>query len=182
MNTAVTPQGFVYDLSADDPELESDDSEDEDGDVDMEDVNVTNVCDSSNKCDVYCGAEGVGACTLFCKSGCDNPNYNDKDIRHGLIKWADGNIFYVSKILNDDPEFNTVEYKANLFFPTDISELGSSTYCDIDEIPFIMDSLIPTTFQVSEDKLRVRTSTVAPSSDPNINNGPTLYPGRHKFS
>lgn len=42
-----------------------------------------------------------------------------------------------------------------MFFPTNITELGSSVFCDIDEAPFIMDQLEPTTYRVSEEELSV---------------------------
>ena len=173
---ADTPQGYVFDLEADDPDFQEDDDTPAGEDFDID--NVKGQCDNESRCDTMCGADGVGACTIFCQgnsSGCKNDNYN-KDIRHGIIKWVDGNLFYASKILPGDKEFNATEYKANLFYPTDLSELGSSTYCDIDEIPFVMDTLVPTTFQVSEDKLKVRTKEITEVVIQGVNDGNPILP------
>jgi hypothetical protein len=38
--------------------------------------------------------------------------------------------------------------------PTTIMELGSMAYCDVDDVPFIMDILEPTTFKVSYEDLK----------------------------
>ena len=101
-------------------------------------------------CAVKCGANGVAACNLVCP--CNNydtvyDNYG-KIMRHGLITWSDRKLYYSSIITKED-EFNTNEYKGNLMLPTTITELGSTSFCDIDGAPFIMDTLQPTTFQVS---------------------------------
>jgi len=45
-------------------------------------------------------------------------------------------------------------------------ELGSTSYCDIDDVPFIMDKLQPTTFQVSTESIKYKTSVINSSSDP----------------
>jgi hypothetical protein len=54
--------------------------------------------------------------------------------------------------------FNNEYYKKNIIFPTNITELGSSVQCDIDEAPFIIGDLVPTTFQVSEEELSLKLS------------------------
>jgi hypothetical protein len=51
--------------------------------------------------------------------------------------------------------------------PTTIQELGSSVYCDIDDIPFIMDSLPPTTFNASYEDQKYKLGTLEPSGGPN---------------
>ena len=124
-----TPQGYVNVISAEDADPEGAGDPDDEG-ISQEDIidDAKGICDGEDRCDVRCGADGVGACTLFCKgnnSGCQNDNYNGMDVRHGIVKWLDGELYYVSRILKDDETFNDIEYKANLFFPTDISELGS---------------------------------------------------------
>ena len=40
--------------------------------------------------------------------------------------------------------------------PTTILELGSSVYCDIDDVPFIMDQLPPTTFAASFEDMKYK--------------------------
>jgi hypothetical protein len=45
-------------------------------------------------------------------------------------------------------------------------ELGSMNYCDIDDVPFIMDQLEPTTFQVSYEEFKVKID-----GDPDTYNG-----------
>jgi len=79
--------------------------------------------------------------------------YGGDMILHGMAKWEEGIIYYPSVITKDDLSHNiTEEYlKGNLLFPTNICEVGSSVFCDIDDTPFVMDQLVPTTFQVSEE-------------------------------
>ena len=79
-------------------------------------------------------------------------------MEHGYVKTSDHDnaLYYASIIPSDDIAFNDSEYKANLIIPIGVTELGSSTYCDIDDAPFIMDELSPTTFQVSMEKLKFR--------------------------
>ena len=169
-----TPQGYVTTLTSNTDVDEIDyESSGDDGDdtVDIDSIyagfaNNAN-CPRGEWCDVYCLNDGVGACTIFCQgknSGCQNDNYT-KDIRHGVVVWVEGEIYYVSHITQGDVEFNSLEYKANLFWPTDITDLGSATFCDIDEAPFIMDSLVATSFNVSEDQLKYRTKEEYPTTD-----------------
>ena len=112
----------------------------------------------STCCQANCGSNGVKACNIFCP--CNDPAvlFYKKNINHGLIVMGDkdNDIYYAVSMKPDDPYFNTQEYKANLFYPVTISELGSSTYCDIDEAPFIMDQLVPTTFNVSMEGLKYK--------------------------
>ena len=93
-----------------------------------------------------------------------NPRSNKNNILHGIIKEKDGVLYYAS-INNRFQEvspggtgltnitYNSIksQYKSNLLFPTNICEVGSSVFCDIDEAPFIIDQLVPTTFSISEE-------------------------------
>ena len=45
--------------------------------------------------------------------------------------------------------------------PTTILELGSSVYCDIDDVPFIMDQLPPTTFAASFEDMKYKLGTLS---------------------
>ena len=118
----------------------------------------TNAC-----CKSTCSSNGVAGCTLFCN--CNSlpgmENYNGNVIEHGLVKWYDKELYYASIIPTDDTTFNSDEYKGNLLLPTTIMELGSTTYCDIDDIPFIMDKLQPTTYQVSTETIKYKTEYVS---------------------
>jgi hypothetical protein len=105
-------------------------------------------------CDPDCGTNGVAPCNRTTPNTIDN--YNGKEIRHGLITWHDENIYYTPRILDGDTRFNPSEYKGNLLLPTTIMELGSSVYCDIDDAPFIMNQLVPTTFAVSMEDMKYR--------------------------
>ena len=96
-------------------------------------------------------------------------NYNEKTIRHGLISWYNEEIYYTPRIKEGDSRFNSNEYKGNLLLPTTILELGSSVYCDIDDVPFIMDQLPPTTFAASFEDMKYKLGTT--NSLPNINQG-----------
>jgi len=95
-----------------------------------------------------------------------NPRYNPNNIKHGIITMEDYVLYYASiSPVNIDTQNNNggwsasnpthnpvnIEYKSNLLFPTNICEVGSSVFCDIDEIPFIMDQIPPTTFSISEE-------------------------------
>ena len=120
-------------------------------------------------CELPCQSQGTAACTKSCP--CDPDGYNIDATYRGIVKWEDGEIYYSSIITSGDTEedksefsntgfggqgnFNKFHYKKNMFFPTNITELGSSVFCDIDEAPFIIDDLEPTTFKVSEEELRV---------------------------
>jgi hypothetical protein len=107
-------------------------------------------------CAPDCNSNGVAPCIG------NTTEYNNfsKLINHGLISWADGNIYYTPYIPKRDVKYNSNEYKANLMLPTTIMELGSSTYCDIDDIPFIMDVIPPTTFNVSYEDVKYKLGTL----------------------
>jgi hypothetical protein len=119
---------------------------------------INDKCDWAPHCEF-----GVTSCTLRnVPYECDCTelpgNYGDHKISHGIAKWEEGTIYYPSIIPSIDSAWNdsTQELKGNLLLPTDISECGSSVFCDIDDVPFIMDQLIPTTFQVSEESERFK--------------------------
>ena len=105
-------------------------------------------------CDPDCGSNGVAPC----RKTNEGPigNYNEKTIKHGLITWHDEQIYYTPRMLRNDSKFNKDEYKGNLLLPTTIQELGSSVYCDIDDVPFIMDQLEPTTFAASFEDMKFK--------------------------
>ena len=104
-------------------------------------------------CNPDCGSNGVAPCI---KNNTDEYTQYSKIIKHGLITWEEGEIYYTPYIPPQDVKYNDVEYKANLMLPTTIMELGSSVYCDIDDIPFIMDVLPPTTFNASYEDIKYR--------------------------
>ena len=107
-----------------------------------------------NSCSELFGGTGYLAEMCFCKSG-----YNHHIIKHGIIKYEDGILYYPSIMRENDWAHNDNGdwgLKGNLMFPTNICELGSSVFCDIDDTPFVMDALLPTTFQVSEESERFR--------------------------
>jgi hypothetical protein len=110
----------------------------------------------SYTCAPDCSTNGVAPCIY------NETEYNNfsKLINHGLISWADGSIYYTPYIPKGDVKYNNNEYKANLMLPTTIMELGSSTYCDIDDIPFIMDVIPPTTFNVSYEDVKYKLGTL----------------------
>ena len=115
----------------------------------------------SSGCNIYtclpnCSTNGVAPCIY------NETEYNNfsKLIKHGLITWAEGSIYYTPYIPKGDVKYNSNEYKANLMLPTTIMELGSSTYCDIDDIPFIMDVIPPTTFNVSYEDVKYKLGTL----------------------
>jgi hypothetical protein len=120
-----------------------------------------NPSDPSSGCNIYtclpnCSSNGVAPCIY------NETEYNNfsKLIKHGLITWAEGSIYYTPYIPKGDVKYNNNEYKANLMLPTTIMELGSSTYCDIDDIPFIMDVIPPTTFNVSYEDVKYKLGTL----------------------
>ena len=115
----------------------------------------------SSGCNIYtclpnCSTNGVAPC-IYNETEYDNFS---KLIKHGLITWAEGSIYYTPYIPKGDVKYNSNEYKANLMLPTTIMELGSSTYCDIDDIPFIMDVIPPTTFNVSYEDVKYKLGTL----------------------
>ena len=130
-------------------------------------------CLSDDPCGVACGANGVSGCNAFCPCN----NYDDEYgfyteiIRHGLITWSDKKLYYSTKIESDSPSYNSNEYKANLMLPTTITELGSTTYCDIDGAPFVMDLLQPTTFQVSMESVQYKYNVGGGSANLRVING-----------
>ena len=159
-DNSAPPTGFTPTFTSGPVNFEGDEDDEDDNDADLDNIINNSQCPREDFCDTACGNDGVAGCTTFCRgpqSQCQNDDYNKKDIRHGVVDLYDGVLYYASLMNKQDPNFNNVEYKANLLFPTNITELGSSTFCDIDEAPFIMDKLSPTTFQVSEDTIRVRT-------------------------
>jgi len=97
----------------------------------------------------------VQGCTNRCPCTQHN-SYNDKNIKHGIIAWEDGKIYYASVMKKPDAAYNTLprNYKANLLYPTDLVEMGSSVYCDIDDVPFVINDLEPTTSRLSEEGLK----------------------------
>ena len=120
---------------------------------------------------------GVKGCSAFCKCKEEDLGlgYNTMEISHGIIKYEKGNIYYASIIPNKPTaDYNGAELnaiydgpflKSTLLYPTNITELGSSTFCDIDDQPFLIDKLEPTTFKISEqpggDKSTINVTTYA---------------------
>jgi len=122
-------------------------------------------------CNPDCGSNGIAPCI---KNNTDEYTQYSAIIKHGLISWEEGEIYYTPYIPPQDVKYNNVEYKANLMLPTTIMELGSSVYCDIDDIPFIMDVLPPTTFNASYEDLKYRFGQTDPNySGPDGNAGTT---------
>ena len=119
------------------------------------DVRVTS---TDKSCSLNCAEQGTAACSEKNNCGCDSEkNYNtSKPIYRGLIKEKDNEIYYSSIIDKSDVAFNSDDYKKNILFPTNITELGSSVNCDIDEAPFIIGELPQTSYQLSEEDLSVR--------------------------
>tara|TARA_R110002020_G_scaffold176274_2_gene368442 strand:+ start:2336 stop:6865 length:4530 start_codon:yes stop_codon:yes gene_type:complete len=115
-------------------------------------------CDNLS-CLETCGSNGVAPCKDT--NTTDTRNYNIPVIEHGLITWHDQVIYYTPRILPEgDSQFNQNEYKANLLLPTTIMEIGSSVYCDIDDVPFIIDQLEPTTFNVSYEDTKYKSKFI----------------------
>ena len=104
-------------------------------------------------CDPDCGSNGIAPCI---QDTIEEYNEYSRIIKHGLISYNEGDIYYTPYIPNNDVKYNDVEYKANLMLPTTIMELGSSVYCDIDDVPFIMDVLPPTTFKASYEDIKYK--------------------------
>jgi hypothetical protein len=131
--------------------------------------------DSETSCILACAGQGTAACNKnSTKCACDKVGYNEDPNYRGIVKWEEDELYYVSiKTSGDSKEdksdesdesndsnggkgnFDATHYKKNMFFPTNITELGSSVFCDIDEAPFIIDDLEPTTYKVSEEELKV---------------------------
>ena len=105
-----------------------------------------------------CGSNGVAPC-IYNQTEYDNYS---KIIKHGLISWWDNEIYYTPYIPKRDVKFNNLEYKANLMLPTTIMELGSSVFCDIDDVPFIMNSIPTTTFNVSYEEIKYKIGPESP--------------------
>ena len=103
-------------------------------------------------CAPDCGSNGVAPCKDIPQAW---DNYKPI-VEHGLVSWYEGEIYYTPYIPTNDLKHNNSEYKANLLLPTTIMELGSMNYCDIDDVPFIMDQLEPTTFQVSTEEFKYK--------------------------
>lgn len=120
-------------------------------DPEPEDTGSSSFC-KDNNCNPSCSTNGVAPCLT--PSGYNN--YKNQIIKHGLISWFENEIYYTPYIPPGDSKQNNAEYKANLLLPTTIMELGSMTFCDIDDVPFIMDRLEPTTFQASYEDLKVK--------------------------
>lgn len=108
-------------------------------------------CDTYN-CEPDCGTNGIAPCVY------DEAKYNQytKEVKHGLVSWWENEIYYTPYIPKSDVKFNDIEYKANLMLPTTIMELGSSVFCDIDDVPFILESIPTTTFNVSYEEIKYK--------------------------
>ena len=104
-------------------------------------------------CDPDCGSNGIAPCI---QDTIEEYEDYSRIIKHGLISYNEGDIYYTPYIPNNDVKYNDVEYKANLMLPTTVMELGSSVYCDIDDVPFIMDVLPPTTFKASYEDIKYK--------------------------
>ena len=131
-------------------------------DPESEDETSSDIVCETYDCTPDCGTNGVRPC-IYPENEYDN---YVGIIKHGLISWDKGDIYYTPYIPNDDVKYNNIEYKANLMLPTTIMELGSSVYCDIDDVPFIMDQLPPTTFNVSYEDIKYK-----------FENSPSSYTG-----
>ena len=144
----------------DDNSIGTDSGDLQEDQTEEEDVETcgNNYEDCGPDCTEDCGSNGVAPCENIPD---EYEDYNNPLMRHGLISWYDNEIYYTPYVPKDDYKENNSEYKANLLLPTTIMELGSTSYCDIDDIPFIMNVLQPTTFQVSfeESKFQIDGST-----------------------
>ena len=116
-------------------------------------------------CKPDCGTNGVAPCRPT--NIVPINNYNEWQILHGLVSWNDNEIYYTPRILRGDSKYNINEYKGNLLMPTTVMELGSSVYCDIDDVPFIIDQIPPTTFKASFEDQKFK---IVPESAPNYMN------------
>ncbi len=146
-------------IGKNDGDLQEDSTEEE-----TVDTCGNNYSDCGPGCTPDCGTNGVAPCVNIPD---EYETYNNL-IRHGLISWYDNEIYYTPYLPKNDGKENNSEYKANLLLPTTIMELGSISYCDIDDVPFIMNVLQPTTFQVSfeESKFRIDGSVTTYDGDP----------------
>jgi hypothetical protein len=140
-------------------------------------------CDpNQDQCALGGGCQwGANSCSGICRpkdSEADSPpcpcinclcphSYGDWEIKHGMAKWEDSVIYYPSVIPKGDLTHNETlsQLKGNLLFPTNICEVGSSVFCDIDDTPFVMDQLLPTTFQVSEEGEIFKAGTNGPGGE-----------------
>jgi len=116
------------------------------------------VTSEDSKCTLNCSTQGTAACSRKLDCGCDNEEekYNNTPVYRGLIKEYEDEIYYASLFQQYGVKFKPIDsknYKKNMLFPTNITELGSSVTCDIDEAPFILRDLETTTYQVSEEDL-----------------------------
>jgi len=127
------------------------------------DANEESECPTPT-CEPDCGSNGVAPCVY------DVTSYNNyiKIIKHGLITWWDNEIYYTPYIPSNDVKYNLSEYKANLMLPTTIMELGSSVFCDIDDIPFILNDIPTTTFNVSYEEFKTKLGSATPYLNGNI--------------
>ena len=149
-------------------------SNDNDNSLTFTSDNIIKGGPDNKECALACKSQGTAACANRddCND-CDADGYNEDATYRGLVKWEEGEIYYSSIIDENDKNedgkgrgnFNQTHYKKNMLFPTNITELGSSVFCDIDEAPFIVDNLEPTTFRVSEEELSIK-SGVGTESEP----------------
>tara|TARA_R110001592_G_scaffold133680_1_gene349027 strand:+ start:3027 stop:7847 length:4821 start_codon:yes stop_codon:yes gene_type:complete len=114
------------------------------------------ITSNDDSCSLSCAEQGTAACDKRNGCNCDKEKlYNESTpIYRGLIREKNDEIYYASIVESTDPKFNNDYYKKNMVFPTNITELGSSVTCDIDEAPFIIPNLEQTTYQVSEEELK----------------------------
>ena len=108
-------------------------------------------CETYN-CEPDCGSNGVAPC-VYEK---DKYEAYTQIVKHGLVSWWENEIYYTPYIPKLDVKVNNIEYKANLMLPTTIMELGSSVFCDIDDVPFILESIPTTTFNVSYEEIKYK--------------------------
>ena len=132
-------------------------------------VNFDSGDGNDGKCDEGACNYGVKACSAFCSCQNETSGYNGDRFRvwHGIVKYEKGEIYYASIIpKSEDPNIQDnwtrddngagegPFLKRNLLFPTNITELGSSTFCDIDDQPFLIDKLEATSYKVSEQPVK----------------------------
>ena len=142
-------------ITIDNPESEETVLDDE-GNVESEgDLGIGGPFCDSNSCDGRCKS-GLKPCVGIP----DEYGYYKSIIRHGLITWYEGEIYYTPYIPINDEKENDTEYKANLMLPTTIMELGSMTFCDIDNTPFIINQVPPTTFNVSYENFKAKLGNI----------------------
>ncbi len=109
-----------------------------------------------NSCDSKCGFNGVAPCKNTNGEKDVYDTYKDPIIEHGLISWYEGEIYYTPYMPVGDLKENKAEYKANFLLPTTIMELGSMSFCDIDDVPFLINQVEPTTFKVSSEDFKTK--------------------------